>query len=246
MSVGRFTKWRSLIDGQEALAIPDSVETHLDIWYPVDEGSGSSIADAQENGPDWTLNSPSWVSNEFWRNFGLDYDGVDDEANSDSTVSIPNGDISLCTWVTMDELGDGNRPWVGFGDTQGNLDSDNEFGTLTLTDGDGTIRIWQGTDATSNPVELSGELDQDTRYFIGATFDFGTESAVYVWDENSFQNSGTGSPTSSPSAGSHYLQSVDFDDRVQLDCTIDAYGFQTDGILSQEDFEDIWEDTKPE
>ena len=68
-----FTTWRSLVDGEEISAIPDSAIHH----WPIDEGSGGTIEDVIGT-HDADVNGPTWVSNDYRRQYALDGDGVDD------------------------------------------------------------------------------------------------------------------------------------------------------------------------
>ena len=100
MSVGRFTKWRSLIDGQEALAIPDSVVTQ----YEFEDDSDTSTAIDSVGDNDATLSAPTYNSSTVQvGSNSLEFDGVDDELTSGSTVDlVTSGEseaVSFAGWL---------------------------------------------------------------------------------------------------------------------------------------------------
>ena len=71
--MSNFTTWRSLVDGEEILAIPDSAIFH----WPFAEGSGSTLSE-ELDGQDGAINGPTWTSGSWWDDYALSGDGTDD------------------------------------------------------------------------------------------------------------------------------------------------------------------------
>jgi len=121
-----FTTWRSLIDGEETITIPDSVVNQMVSWWHYSEGSGTTVADdvgtldASFTGLDWSSDFG------FEGHYGI-LDGVDDygELGSDSKseLSFPlnTGVFSFFSWfnthseqtqmVISSDVGGTNMRW---------------------------------------------------------------------------------------------------------------------------------------
>jgi chitodextrinase len=95
-----------------ASATPPAV-TNLTTVYGMNEGSGTTLADASGSGHTGTLvNGPAWVAGQTTYGQALSFDGLDDAvsvANPD-TYNFGTADFTLETWVKRTVLGgaDGN------------------------------------------------------------------------------------------------------------------------------------------
>ena len=89
--MSNFTTWRSLVDGEDIFAIPDS-----EVSYRIDEGSGSTLADSGAGGHelDFSLrNGETWEDNsDFFEGTAPVFDGTDDDAILDQAETIDLGD----------------------------------------------------------------------------------------------------------------------------------------------------------
>ena len=88
--------WRSLIDGSEVSAIPDS-----DLWYSINEGSGQTFTDSNGDS-DGDLVGGTWVEDsDFYDGWYVDLDSTDDHvlvgggSNGDTSILSPNNDWSI-------------------------------------------------------------------------------------------------------------------------------------------------------
>ena len=73
----------------------NSINDNLVAWWPMDEGSGTTVADVSGNGLDGSLvGSPAWADG------GVVFDGSDDEmvVTHDAALAI-TGDMTMAGWV---------------------------------------------------------------------------------------------------------------------------------------------------
>ena len=68
-------------------------------YWPLDEGGGTTTADASGNGNDGTLNLPGWDSGKFGG--ALNFDGVDDyvDCGNPSILDFGTGDFTISAWI---------------------------------------------------------------------------------------------------------------------------------------------------
>lgn len=226
-------------------AIPDSVVDNLDVWYPGDEGSGITLSDALET-VDATLDSDSWQDNEeYYRGSAPYFDGIDDRYVSDQSVdidSVYNGKVSFCGWVEIDDTS--NHPSFGF---VNGVDAYNDPGVLAYLDLDNdhfVVAVGSGGGRTGGAM-VNQTPQTDHLYFIGVVVD-GLNTSLYVWD-------------SAQQIGADENVSVDEDwrdnnmdlvgagewDGNYLSGVVPAVGYSLGGVLTELNFESIWEDTRP-
>ena len=76
-------------------------------YWPLNEGGGTTTADASGNGNDGALNAPTWDSGKFGG--ALSFDGVDDfvDCGNSSTLDFGTGDFTISAWIkTTDRAGE--------------------------------------------------------------------------------------------------------------------------------------------
>ncbi|MHC4494231.1 MAG: hypothetical protein ACYSYM_00240 [Planctomycetota bacterium] len=68
-------------------------------YWPLDEGGGTTTADASGNGNDGTLNAPKWDAGKFGS--ALNFDGVDDyvDLGNPPILDFGTGDFTVSAWV---------------------------------------------------------------------------------------------------------------------------------------------------
>ena len=158
--------WRSLIDGSEVSAIPD---TELLRW-PINEGSGDSITD-EVTGKTATTTA-SWDEGQWFEDWALDFDGTDDRLS----YSTSFGDLSEFTLLiecSIHESPDGNDYQIWESD-DGNFDN-----WIQFTDGSNKDIQFDGGLTYSNSGRVIAEPGTDFEVNIGEKFIIG-----YRYDGN--------------------------------------------------------------
>ena len=230
-------------------AIPDSVENYLNIWYPMDEGSDTILNDELD-----VLNlAATWPAGtwhddaNYWRGTGIDLNNQTEFWQSDSTFSA-GSEMAAVVWFDTDVWDENNNEAIIFaGDEPGNIDSNNGWALSTRED----LIIWfveNGSTASSGDI-TDDSLPTTERLFAGinvsGTSDSGSAD-IFIWDESEKLFDETGiSLTSAPLAGDNYHSGGGFFNGDYWDGKTDAVGYLTDGNLSESEFGEIWEDTRP-
>jgi glucose/arabinose dehydrogenase len=101
---------------QVQFVLGDAV-TNLVTAYGMNEGSGTTLADASGSGHTGTLvdygagNGPAWVAGQTTYGQALSFDGLDDAVSvaNPGTYNFGTADFTLETWVKRDVLGGGQR-----------------------------------------------------------------------------------------------------------------------------------------
>lgn len=222
------------------VGIPDSVVDNLDVWYPLNEGSGTSINDGliyiERNA---TSSVDSWSSDpDFWRGAALDYTSDDAEATSDETID-PGSDMSICAWVKIENFT--SNGGVAYVSDDLDILSNTGWGITTTTDAFRLVDSENGSASSHAQVE---NLNTDELYFIGASYTPNSETDLFVWDTQEKEGD------DSESTGNDGLTSgsdliLGGEPSQYADLEISAVGFNIDAGLSESQFQDIWESTKP-
>ena len=171
--MSNFTTWRSLVDGEEIVAIPDSGADH---YYPVTAGSGPTIEDVNGN-VDLTDYNGSWVSGEGIGEVYADLDGVDNMADTArSNATWGNQTLTVTVWTkpasTTDRL------------LSSNVDGDTI--AWDFRDGGETFQLNDGSTGGGN-ISLSGSFSVNTNdwNFLAGTVNISTnEASFYAADVN--------------------------------------------------------------
>lgn len=116
-------------------AIPDSARNH----WPMDEGTGSTIADVIGGADASITGDPVWVSGDYTGGVALDWDGVDDFASATVDVSAEN-EWMLSTTIETNTTERGEIHWWDEDDSFGivGLDTNQSSGKATWSVGDGS------------------------------------------------------------------------------------------------------------
>ena len=183
--------WRSLIDGSEVGAIPDSEVERWDF----DEGSGSTASNSLTS-HDFSLSGPDWVSSsDYVGGYALDFSGGDTgETSEEVSILSYTNDFSLEVW--MEDRGTENNHIF-----YQNVDSSDRY-ALGFQEPEQDI-IHAGVFDGSNVL---GEREVDLSNYSGLihivhTYDSETEAGeIYVnGDEISEASSGVSLPANSTS-----------------------------------------------
>ena len=215
--------------------IPDSVAEHMDIYYPMDEGSGTSVSDAIGNF-DGTLDGAGWDTDP-------DSPTTDDEitiydkdeehyGHSDDTISFIGGsDVSAAIVLKIDDT---NGVASILADTPSTGSSTRDGWALVERDED-RLQIRSGEEA-------SNELDHPGRsnYFMFAFSADQTDLTGYMYDESGFQDELTITDDRSTSTN-HFLNWMGGADNGFVAGSV-AVLMAADGTTSRSAFDEIHAD----
>jgi hypothetical protein len=79
-----------------SLPQPDNA---LILWWKLNEGSGTSIADSSGNGYNATLTEGTWITGKSGSGGAIEFDGVNDYAATTGSVTYGANVITVCAWV---------------------------------------------------------------------------------------------------------------------------------------------------
>jgi len=254
----------STIDGQEIseitmdgdvvwTAVADSIVNNLDYWWPMDEGAGTSITDILDGesasfrgGPDWVA-YPDGVGGS-----ALDMGGDSDGWVTDGTLAYSSSTFNITGWVETGSVPPrvDNIFALGTSDAESNLNVNGDACLIELVEDDtfGANLMDNGSHSRRQGAKVS--VGGSEFIFFSANFDTNADQLeVYVYDENGIVGDDTGDSNgrnfgtlSGPILFSNY-DNADTDGSGHDGKEI-AVGVSGDK-LSENDIEDIWEDTKP-
>jgi len=219
-------------------AIPDSVQTHMEHWWPMDEGAGTTLNDGLGSENLTLNNGGSWATaSKFEGGTAPDFDQTDDWAVSNNQLAIAGSDWSVCGWVEMDGW-DGFSRIVSAPSKSNTSDSASGSGEWDLIDnGSDKWKLrFEGSDDGASDESLSTNQD----YFL-ALAGSGNNGDWYIWDDSSQIRSQ--SINTSLSTATRYLRFMVAADNY-VGGTLDAWSANQSTKLSESNFQDIWNDTK--
>jgi len=214
------------------------LDTDLVAWYPMTEGSGTTLNDYSSNGYDLTITSPDWEKNSFQGSYGLNLGG--DASGSyirrtSTVVDITNH--TICCWIkTADYATDQQRIF----ETGTNANSIIITATGTAYGSIPAKKLAWFDNSTAQNINVSWNDSWDDEWiFVVATV---SNTNIELFVNGVSQVSGTITRTNTNSAGLFLgHDSVAPNDR-QLNGTI-AYTILFDRILSIEEVKDIYNST---
>lgn len=227
-------------------AIPDSVASYMDLFYAMDEGSGSSLADSLDTGVSGSLDGAGWATDTGSPGDNdkvTAYDGVDDLGYSSSTYAGANGTtVSGAIWINITSYDDYAEILWG-GDTQNDPSNMNDGWRLAPDASAVNLRVWHhsgGSQTSSNGI--SGTDITNGWVFIAYAAN-GDSANVYIWDTSGLQNST--SFTGARGTGSEYVGWAG-DTIGQFTESDVAMVMTSESEVSQSQFQEIYDDTKPQ
>lgn len=169
-------------------SIPDS-----DVYYPADEGSGTSLSDGHGN-IDATVNGAGWGTGAGVGDTYLSYSSGD-EVETDSALGVSGADArAFGVWFNPDDASS-DQHLLNHGDSSG---SDLTALTLRIFDGDLRCQVFSSGDDFSGGFSVSSGEWQ-----LGViSYDEGNQEAtLYYADENGVQSTtgGFSNPLNTPS-----------------------------------------------
>ena len=199
--------WRSLIDGQEVSAIPDSGGTHQ---WNYDEGSGDTFADSIATLDGTLVNNPSWASDAGAGGSYVVLNGTDQygdlgsESRTEFTHFTENGVGTWAKWIKPANTTDRMSVAVST--------SDSAFvGTeLRVDSGEVQWRCYTG-DGNFPWVSDGGSYSADDWIFVAGTAD-GSDAFTYLAEPPDYDVLQVGSDE----INTGELTSQDFDNNVEI------------------------------
>ena len=167
----------------EADAIPDSAVFH----WPFFEGSGSTLAEELDN-QDGSISGATWVDNNWYEDYGLDFDGTDDYVET-TTWGDFGSSVGGPIWISIsfklesdDHLIGVGSGQEGGGQTRLELQSGGGYGSDTDTLAF-ILRDDNGDDLSFN---TSSTVTSGTRYHavINKDADDGSDAEIWLTEEN--------------------------------------------------------------
>lgn len=146
----------------------NSINANCVGWWPMDEGSGTTVADVSGNGLDGSLvGSPSWADG------GVVFDGSDDEmvVTHDAALAI-TGNMTMMAWVKYASY-DWHMLFV-----KANSGTAGPY-TAYVNAVRGTIEFHRGNGTLSDYVESTDPGPTDEWYFVAVTMS-GTTVTHYL------------------------------------------------------------------
>jgi hypothetical protein len=142
------------------------------VRFALNEGSGTSTADAQGNAPSGTLNGPTWVAGQ---NGGgaLSFDGVNDRVTVSSDPDLTGTSLSLMAWI---------KTPASFSSGPNTIVEHNRFGN-------NWYGLWMNGNGSSLSFRWGPNYDQsfgpalqpNTWYFVAGTYDKAANAAkMYI------------------------------------------------------------------
>jgi len=220
--------WRSLIDGSEVSAIPD---TRLS-QYQMDEGSETLLNNLVDGQPNATIDGADWVENSnrvggFW----LDFDGDDDGVVVDSLFDFVNSDSQYSFAITVDTSNETDGVIWGAG-------IDGDYGISTGFDsGDLVARLF--ADGGSTDIEQGANIsDEPNLVRFGVEVDpINDNLDIYINGE--LKNDASGDPgTGASDFNSLGFRASDNDNHV--DVLLDNPTWD-DGLIGQSGYQDDYD-----
>jgi hypothetical protein len=215
--------------GHAAPAIPDSVGSNLDLWWPIDENSGKAY-DVFSDEP-ISLNGAVWSENtsEYYKDYAIDTD-TNSTTTSDNNIGVNNDTCSVCMWASN---------WTTGRAGLAGIDSGGNYGWWLEN-----AQLLHYGPSFNTAISFSNNFrDNLDVFFIGLVFN-GDNADAYVWDTSNHIEDGSGSaPRNLTDVPIQLGWEQGFDNNSDID--ISAVGVNESTQLSKTDFENIWNDTKP-
>jgi len=177
------------------------LDTDLVAWYPMTEGSGTTLNDYSDNSNDGTITGADWVKTPYMGNYGLNFNGSTDYAyiNDASKLSFTDGSgndtpFTISVWVKITTLGT-HTVFNKYTST-----SNQEYNLFTFANGALAFDVY--TSSNSNYIRWTtdaGIVSVGSWYHIvvtGSSAEDTTKIKIYVnTDEKSTSTSGAGTYT---------------------------------------------------
>ena len=205
-------------------AIPDS-----DLYYPVDEGSGTTLNDAVSTNHASITGSPNWVSDsDYWGGFYLDFTEGDYAEISDNSILGLEFDWSVAVTIIADgSLSDRGVVWNWSNGTD-------EIG-LSIQNESDIAAGWY--DGSNWQIEI-GESLPPTPFTIRATVRWDSSDNSMELFTNASEVTGSVQPTAIQSGDRFIINESALFSGRQANEGLDAFRVNQDHIDPQTDYDD--------
>ena len=220
--------------------IPDSVVEHLDYWWSLDEGDGTTTTDALQEETATLVGS--WTQdNSYFGGFKITQNGVDDSWITDNQLTgVHDGDVAVVGRIALDSTDDISRPFIltqssDLDRTSPSIELriiDNERFNLRLEDNSGNA---EGVDLITG----QDAANQDWYYVLNMNVESSVSAELYLYDENGEFATGTASSNSIDTANSAYFGLLS----GGIEGDADVYGIATEKQLDQTARDELWTET---
>ena len=232
----------------EGDAIPDSVEAHLTHWYPVDEGETATLGETLSSDErDLDINGPNWVSDsDLLSGWKLDHNGVDDHMISQDEFGVNDMEFSACIWWYQEEGDDFDDELLSATNVDYGDRDDGWFLNRVNADRLNYQHVTNDDSNSTAEIDVSNAFENEAWYFAAIAMN-GDNGSVYAWDSDGFIDSESGSGSrGSIGDDSTLVVGSRMNDQNHMGGYITSFGLTVGTELSQSDFDEIWEETKPE
>ena len=221
-------------------AIPGSVVEHMEVYWPMDEGSGGETLDTL-SGNDRQIdlqNGAGWTTTDFFTEVATTYDGVDDRFVA--TDDIYNAqDVSLGGWFRFFSADDFGRIFL----TQPPTQSVPDNGIRVSFSGSGTdeFRYAHFNGGTQDDIDYNNPMSFDGSWFFITVSASGDDADVRIWDRTTqiFNES----VSLSRGITNEQLTAM-YTTSQPTEGDVAAYMANTSSAVAESQWADIWEDTR--
>jgi hypothetical protein len=163
-----------------AESAPPSSDPDLVLAFGMNEGTGTTTADASGNGNTGTLNGPTWTTGKYGT--ALRFDGVNDRVEV-GTFSVSGSALTVLAWVRSENLANcpGNHDCRILSRANGSAEQDHDVMLSTIVSG-GVTRLRFRLKTAGNTATLiasSGNLEANTWFHAAAVYD-GVQMRLYL------------------------------------------------------------------
>ena len=181
-----FTGWSDGAAALHTIAVPSTNTTYtatfgpsgggnpgLRAAYAFDEGSGTSVSDASDNGLTGAISGAAWTSSGKF-GAGLSFDGSDDRVTVSSSPLLNLTTGTLEAWVRVDTLG----RWHGVL-AKGNVNSEPSHNYAIEIESGNIVNCAIGNGSSSNVVKSTTQVAAQQFYHVACTWD-GSQLRLYI------------------------------------------------------------------
>ena len=243
---GQFTDWFSLFDGQVLGEIPDSVVSHLDWWWPIQENDSTNIVEdlSGENEEMEYISGELSADSTAWEGYVVDQSVGDKEIITKNPINGINAQTCAgCLWFKYD--GSGVQTLIQAHTNPANEDNGADGWNISLRDSS-TVQpttIDGGSADEAVNFDLNESMQSGEWYFAGVSLD-GDFAELTFWDTNGEIGSDSGQEHSRGiDAEVYYMCGNEWFDRRDFNGQVDFIGGASTW-LDKSDFEEIWEDSR--
>ena len=233
-----FTTWRSLVDGQRISAIPDSVDEYMELYWPMNEGSDTTLTDeigdengSIENGGGWTFDTT----------FDRDVVEVDNGEfiRSDNTFWVGGENATLIGWLYVEDKGDFNHGFLGAHDDLDDSESNGYY--FSPRESGENDRYYHADSGSHSRIDNSYDAPEGEWLMYAAAVN-GDSADWWVFNDDGIDHHQSGSQ--SRGIVNAHIHAGERFGASQVHARVTKI-MAAQSTLSESNVAEIWEDTKP-